>query len=51
MFGCGVMVGALLAIIATLWIATDAVDEREREIKYMHNQLASQAKKEINEKR
>lgn len=50
MFGCGVMVGALIAIIVTMWIAADAVDERDHEIKYMHNQLSSQAEKEISEK-
>lgn len=47
MFVCGVMVGAIIAVIVTVGIAADAVDERDREIKYMHNQLASQAEKEI----
>ena len=46
MFGCGVMVGAIVGVIFTLWIADDAVDERNHEIKYMHNLLASQAEKE-----
>lgn len=48
MFGCGVMVGAIVGVIFTLWVADDAVDEREREIKYIRSQLASQAEKEIN---
>lgn len=46
MFGCGFMVGAMIAIYLTLWLAAEAVDERDREIKYLRRQLAEQAKKE-----
>ena len=46
MFGCGFMVGAFCATLILLWLAADAIDERERDIKYLRRQLQSQAKKE-----
>lgn len=46
MFGCGFMIGAFIAFLFTLWLAAEAVDERDREIKYLRRQLAEQAKKE-----
>ena len=46
MFGCGFMVGLIVGVLIITALAKDAVNERDREIKYLHRQLQSQAKKE-----
>ena len=39
MFGCGFMVGLMVGVLLITALAKDAVDERDREIKYLHRQL------------
>ena len=46
MFGCGFMVGLMVGVFLITALAKDAVDERNREIKYLRRQLQLQAKKE-----
>ena len=46
MYGCGLMIGFLIGSFSMLWLAKEAVDERDRQIKYLRQQLQLQAKKE-----
>lgn len=46
MFGCGLMIGAMIGFFVTLWIAAEADDENKKEIKYLRRELARQTKEE-----
>lgn len=53
MFVCGLLIGAVLSFFITMGISVEAVNEKDREIKYLWNRLAQQAEaeREINKQR
>lgn len=53
MFACGLIIGAVISFFITFCISVEAFNEKDREIKYLWNQLALQAEaeREKNKKR